>query len=1353
MGRWFKRILLALAGLALLLAVAVYFGGRWAANKYLGKEYQVGAGTIRLVGPEFRWSLDVKADSAVFASPDLDAQLKGLRVSADLFHSLLRFSPTVRLEVDTALVTMRPGPDTVKPRPDSIPFPDFKLPASAVVRIGRVTVRDTAADSLAPLAQVDGIAADTRGDKAVSLAIGALRLRAMGSLVQSLAADVDWADPKQVIAKLSWHCGKDSATAEARLEKSDLLRAGAVLRARIASTAPYSRALGLDAKTPRAEAVVVYAKLGQGTGLAAEVRVDLRAEGLPQDLPIGLSAQKVALRFAFADSAGTWSLDGRGAKGETVSLTGGISAMRTDSLEDPAYLMRYAQVTARGQVRGFKVKTGGKILPADMDLVNARISANAVIASLITGDGSKLEADLRLDTAAARRAADAGKSVAAKAAGTAKAGTKGNTQATGTPGVPPWNGTFFAELAPRETWILAFTDTNVSFSGAKLSGEIRRGEMRAKLYARALKAYGVLADTLVSAHRYGRGGYTLDPSHIWRKGQDWELSGHADFGKPGPPSNLRIAHKEFGSAEARLVDGSRLEATFRGVAVEQVPYQGLDTLRANRPRLTADFAWDWAAKTGSAKVDLDGRYRKETVAMSVRAKWNAEKLTVEELRAALSGNEIKATARILLHGRQFFELAGLKPDDVEDATLGADSFDVAKAMAAVMPAPVLQKGMVVGDLGYSSASGFRGYWKVQDLVLIGENRFAVKELAIAGKGDTVSVRLVTVSEDEPLFRDTVTLAMTGLLGRAQTLAVRAHIGPGLFAAFDGGLKDFQDLRGRFSARGEVALPAGSGAVRDVRVAAQIALPLKEGIKGLSVTADTLGLVYVVPGLDMQTVTATVRMQGGKVAVPRLEIKGRDGSGLKGKMDFDPASRAFTADLNGSRVALQMGGDKVLLRELAVHAQGDSTQLTVQAAVGSGSAEHVKAPLRAAGDFSRLTAFYRTPLGSRAHGGRGSGALPLVRLSLTLDTSHVRYRLRSLESLTGIFKKEGQRKAAGRRAKPMQVQINVETSGRGNYIETDVLRMAYVGNVSMVGTYPYALMRGRITSHSGGLGTKKQSYNIKTMELKWVNVPMEEGELDLNAEKRLARTCDQMTTDSCAIRMSLTGALSDIKFSYDSDCRGSYGSGSADVSALIYSVRRGCYSPSSSSGAGGLTYQEQALGLLEPLASNYLSQAAGKLSGRWIASANVTGLGALAQDREEKPESDTGNGMRDAIGLEILSKEFWRLRLRAKSAYNLQYADEFNPWSYRVGVEWQPPIFRMVEDPIWRNRIKNKITVDAAVFTDPSHGAQSRAEDPLRRRVGLNYNYDWWGYWWSNQGRGQGVPPPAPETAAIPDTAQ
>jgi hypothetical protein len=312
---------------------------------------------------------------------------------------------------------------------------------------------------------------------------------------------------------------------------------------------------------------------------------------------------------------------------------------------------------------------------------------------------------------------------------------------------------------------------------------------------------------------------------------------------------------------------------------------------------------------------------------------------------------------------------------------------------------------------------------------------------------------------------------------------------------------------------------------------------------------------------------------------------------------------------------------------------------------------------------------------------------------------------------------------------------------------------------MVGTYPYALLRGRVTSITGGIGPKKQAYDIKGMEIKWLNAPLEEGELELNAEKRLARTCDPGAADSCAIRMNLTGPLSDIKFAYDSDCRGGFGSGGADVTAMIFSVRRGCYSPSASTSAGGLTYQEQALGLLDPFASGYLTEKLGSLSGNWIQSAQITGIASLAQGRKPSPAdsvrkapgADESEGVDQALGVEILSKEFWRVRFRAKSAYNLQYADQFNPWSYRVGVEWRAPVFRLVENPAWRNRLKDRVTVDASIFTDPSHSAQTENEDVLRRRLGLNYDYDWWGHWWGKAPKADSAA--ARKRAGSPDAAR
>jgi hypothetical protein len=252
-----------------------------------------------------------------------------------------------------------------------------------------------------------------------------------------------------------------------------------------------------------------------------------------------------------------------------------------------------------------------------------------------------------------------------------------------------------------------------------------------------------------------------------------------------------------------------------------------------------------------------------------------------------------------------------------------------------------------------------------------------------------------------------------------------------------------------------------------------------------------------------------------------------------------------------------------------------------------------------------------------------------------------------------------------------------------------------------------------------------------MDLKWLNIPLEEGLVELQAEKRLARNCEAGTLDSCNITTHLTGELSNLQFSYDSDCQGASGAG-VEVAALVYSVRRGCYSSAMTGGGSGLSYQQQALGLLEPLASSYLSDAAGKLSGHWISNVQVTGLGALAGSNKTVDTSSaksSASGSPDAIAIELLSKEFWRTRLRVKSAYAPENTLSSNPWNYRVGLEWRPPVPGFIDDPIWRRRFENHVNVEAAIFTDPNPTQTLQNQEALKKRLGLNYNYDFWEIWW------------------------
>jgi hypothetical protein len=470
--------------------------------------------------------------------------------------------------------------------------------------------------------------------------------------------------------------------------------------------------------------------------------------------------------------------------------------------------------------------------------------------------------------------------------------------------------------------------------------------------------------------------------------------------------------------------------------------------------------------------------------------------------------------------------------------------------------------------------------------------------------------------------------------------------------------------------------------------------------------------------------------------------------VKGRADYAlTGSKVLSAHLAGGGLVFQAGPGKAQLRELRVDLRSDSSVLDLRAAVGSGSYEHVKPPLRAAGDFSRVTVHYHTPMGKAPAAGGSPSKLEPARLRVRgmLDSTALRYRLRSMESIKSVFRRPAGngRKGQARVSRPLYMDVDVETSGSGHRLETDILRFSFVGNLGLRGVMPYALAEGRLTGTGGQLGSRKQAYELRKLEVKWLNAPLEEGEAAAEAVKRLDQDCDRETTDSCDVITRLEGPLTQIQFAYDSDCGGAFGAG-ANVAALLYSVQRGCYSDAFSAGGSGLSREEQALLLLEPLASQYLTSAAEKLSGRWIQSAEISGLGALAPG-DESPTQDDRSAVREAIALEVMSREFWRMRVRLRSSYAPGDVEETNPWDYRLGLEWRPPLARFIENPKWERRLQDHVVVEAAVFTEPARSADIN-QGEVRQRLGLNYTYPWWGRWWGKEPRDSAGTPQKPVPA-------
>ncbi len=1321
MRKWTKWIFISLTGFILLFIVSLFLGGQRPLQHYLSKARNVGGGRLQLFEPRFHWSLNLAIDSAVFENPSLRVKLDQGALSLSLFRSLIHFAPVAQLEIDAATVQLYPSPDSVKVKRDSIPFPKFKLPAEIGLRINQLTLSDSAGE----WGILKKVELKTTGLKSLTLLIHEAEMtrenekQHFGAMRPALQASLDWNKPASISTEITLTHSRDTLFAKAELTKADILKGQMELRLQVASSQVYAKALGLSASLPSFEYLtsVVHGVVDSGSHFTVESHC--RITDFPEKGSWRLSPQQTSLKLSLDDSDGSWSLTSHAkspavsmlAQGkEDIQLSGRFFATErtSDSIHSVSYRLRHMGVTAKGHVRGVTVVTAGKKMTADLILEKSKFSQGSIQVQALSGEGSRFTAD------AERRLLPSSRGLAGA--------------------YTTWRGQFSADLVQGERWVTVFTDTNLAFKKFHLEGHGEGGFLTATTQVEGLKAYGTWADSASLQFRYHAKALTLLPSKWSSHDQTWNLYGTALFEKQNKTFSLHLQNPTFGKANFTLARLDSLSVHAQNFALDQLPYRGMDRYAPYHPVISGEFLWMIKRGIGRADVSGHGILKGQAVEAHLDGDWTRELLRVKLMKATLSGSSASLAGEVKMHGRPFYSLGGIKVVDVGSVSVASDHFNLAKAWSLAKPSSPLKSGNLVGKFSYNDSTGFAGNYALQDFQLQGEaSKVSVKNFTVSGKQDTLVIHAITASDKEPLLNDTLVLTMSDALGKIQPLSIQIF-SPNGTATFLGKMREYRELEGHISVNGDMVLPGRRGELKGLALRAKLTLPFKLALQGLKLDADTLLGTYMAPGLDTQQFSAKVKTLDGRISLSNLLIKGNGGE-MTGKIDYAIATRRMSAVMEGQSLSAVLGeGQKIQLRDFRLDAQMDSSGFNLQAAIGGASAERIKHPLRATGDFSKISVLYRNPFSPAKYSKNQKHPLPFLRVSAVMDSSSIRYRLRvrSLESLKNIFKKSPAARQIARRARPMQVQLNLETTGYGNTIETDAVRFSYVGNVSMVGTYPYALVRGRLSSRDGTLGTRRQAYRIRHIELKWLNSPLEEGILDLESEKKLARACDGKTTDSCSVIMRLGGPLNNLQFSYDSDCKGSYGAG-VEVAALIYSVRRGCYSPGFSTGGDDLTVEQQALTLLEVPLNGWLSDRAEKLSGSWIASAQVTGLGVLASDKFKKDtiglsSAAPGASSHDAIALEILSKEFWKVRLRAKSAYKPDIAEDVNPWAYLVGLEWRPPLYRFIDNPVWKQRVKNHVNLDASLFTDPDRTQST--QDKLLRRLGLNYTYDFWGYWWS-----------------------
>ncbi len=762
-----------------------------------------------------------------------------------------------------------------------------------------------------------------------------------------------------------------------------------------------------------------------------------------------------------------------------------------------------------------------------------------------------------------------------------------------------------------------------------------------------------------------------------------------------------------------------MEVNASDVVIDKLPYPKIGKIMALKPVLSGSFAWDWAARSGTAIINSAVSYNGENLNLKMEGAWNWNSFSLKQAEILFAGSKIKVSGDVRLHGRQFYQMQHLKIQDVEGLALETDRFDAARLAVFLGPGYPVDGGMLNGRLSYTDSTGFLGSYTANDLEIkpIGK-LLHIKRMTLAGDGDNILLSMRTAAAPEvPWFNDSLSLRVDGCLGRVQNISLNAISDNGLRVKFDGQSQEFRDLDGKLIVSGQGILPGQGGSIQALRMEGHMAFPFShELLQKLEVDSGFIQGRYAVPGLDTQAIQGSLSINSGHMKIQNLEARNARSVTLTGQAECNfQGPFKLVARLHGENLKIKWPDlQKLVLQNSEVSLQIDSLGLSADATIGKAEFQSQHAPIKIQGSLENLTLAYHAPPTSR----KGSAApTPIAQLKVKTALRGFLFQHKLGFREVQRFFRNVKVDKRNQHHNPIDLQISVETAGSTNRIETDILRMFFKGDLEVHGIYPYTLLTGQFSALSGELGQSSQSYDITDFDLKWQNATVEEGRVSVEGGKRLRYDCKPDTKRTCNVYIKLDGRLDEMAFTYDSDCGGNSGN-VIEPAALINSVSRGCYSDQYVAGAGGGNYGEAVVNFLEPAINEKLSSVGNRYSLGWIKSTQVSGIGTVMS------ADSTGS---EPISIGIESKEKWGMSFKAKAGYRPE-KKLANPWESRVALEWRPPLERVAHSSEWKRRVRDRVMLEASAENRPEEHIGETEKNEVRKQVGISYHYKFWDLW-------------------------
>lgn len=885
-------------------------------------------------------------------------------------------------------------------------------------------------------------------------------------------------------------------------------------------------------------------------------------------------------------------------------------------------------------------------------------------------------------------------------------------------------------LGSKEPWAVAWTRDQISYESAKVDGVWEHGLLDITARVQKPKAYGAVADSLLAENRVTSTGYFLKQGFIHRDGELFTGSGQVLWtnakGEHEVTLGFEALHPRDGRAAVAMHVPGPLELRADSLRPARFPYEPLRRFAAFDPWIDGRFFWNHIRGDGSilahgrirddGGVDTNGHARFD---IDLDAQWSRDSVRVRHAQLASGAARLTGTAVLPFDGRALRGLVRVEDLMGGSWNLRASSLDVGEVVSFLQRSPDKRplRAVLNGELGFTPAHGVAGVLRIDSLHLPERVGLAdVTALEILGMGDSVRAQAVVPHRLTARWYDTLSAVFTRVNADTPGVRLDARSTSGFAARFIGDLPGWSMVRGTLNAEGRFPLGhsvgESQGSLEGLRASGRLRGPLRRNfIESLELTQGLFTFRHASVH-DTQTVSGTPALASGILRIPDLTVQGPQGEPLRGQLEYDTERDEVRAELSGTQYSLILpGGERIRAQQVgAVLKWTRERGLTASAEARNGFMVLPTSPYRVETGFERVFATVTVPPTHAA-------AAPTLKVDGRLHDFlfQRKWGWRDATSFFTGFARSGSRTAASsKRTRPWDLDLNLDAVGPRNRIDTDVLRMTFAGDARITGAYPYLLVNGKMSGLQGEVGQTRQSYALRDFEVKWDNVTIEDGLLHVEGEKRVRADCRADTRQTCQIYIRLDGRLEDVGFTYETDCAQNTGDPVAP-SVLINSMAQGCYAAETPGGEGN--YGSAAFAMLEPALNDRLSRGVARGSGGFIKSTQVSGLGALLGSDSSGLES---------VALEVESRSMYRTSLKGRAGYHPE-TKLANPMEYRLAAEYRPPLERMAEDSVWRARLRNRFTLEAAVETRPE-GRDIEEERRVRQRAGLRYRHRFWNLW-------------------------